>query len=150
MRNPKSGVRPIRPCTPVGSRIKDVFEPRFNGHKIVLDKVGEMDIQEKIEAFAPFSDLNYMLHRLKVGDRSVISVNPPLYGDFSGLASNPIDVINIVHNAEERFGRFTLEEQSRYNNDWRVWLNELFTANKVENDTNSVTGSSDRRDNDEK
>ena len=81
MRNPNSAVRPIRPCTPVGSRIKAVFEPRFNGHKIVLDKVGEMDIQEKIEAFAPFSDLNYMLHRLKVGDRSVISVNPPLYGD---------------------------------------------------------------------
>lgn len=125
-------------CTPVGKRIKTVLEPRFNGSKIVLESVGELDVQERIEAFAPFADMNYMLHRLKVGDRSVISVKPPQYGDFSGLPTNPVDVINLVHSAESNFSGLDSAEKLKYNNDWRIWLANLLNPPQIDNSDTSV------------
>ena len=35
-----------------------------------------------IDSFAPYTDLNYMLHRLSVGDTSVLSGRQAIYGDF--------------------------------------------------------------------
>lgn len=132
MRNPKAKIPIISASTPIGQRIKTIFEPRFNGKSVKLVSVGTVDVQEKIEAFAPFADFNYMLHRLKIGDRSVLSIKTPTYGDFAGLSNNPVDVINIVHTAEEKFRRFTLEEQAKYNNDWRVWLTDVFSGKREE------------------
>lgn len=128
MRNPASKVPRICRNTPVGKRLKTVLEPRFNGSKVVLESVGQLDIQERIESYAPFSDINYMLHRLKVGDRSVLSVTPPQYGDFTGLSTNPVDVINLVHSAESNFSELDTAEKLKYNNDWRVWLASLFNS----------------------
>lgn len=126
MRHPDSKIPSITKATPIGKRIKTVLEPRFNGKKVVLESVGTLDIQEKIESFAPFADINYMLHRLKVGDRSVISANPPIYGDFSALPTNPVDVINLVHSAEASFSELDLDTKKSFNNDWRVWLASIF------------------------
>lgn len=128
MRNINSRIPVISKNTPVGKRIKIVLEPRFNGKKVVLESVGTLDIQEKIESFAPFADINYMLHRLKVGDRSVLSSVPPQYGDFSALPTNPVDVINLVHSAESSFAELDSKEKIKFNNDWRVWLASLFTG----------------------
>lgn len=130
MRNPKAKIPVISASTPIGHRIKTIFEPRFNGSGVKLVSVGTVDVQEKIEAFAPFADMNYMLHRLKIGDRSVLSTKPPVYGDFAGLSDNPVDIINIVHSAEDKFRRFSLEEQAKFNNDWRVWLADVFSGKR--------------------
>lgn len=127
VRHPLAKIPSISRNTPIGERVKTVLEPRFNGKKVVLEAVGSLDIQEKIESYAPFADINYMLHRLKVGDRSVLSVNPPIYGDFANLPTNPVDVINLVHSAEANFAELDLETKKRFNNDWRVWLADLFT-----------------------
>lgn len=129
MRNKFSHVPELKAFrSPAGSRFKEVLEPRFNGRKVVLEKVGTMDIQERIEAFAPYTDLNYMLHRLKVGDTSVLRSSNPLYGDFSNLPTNPLDAVNLVHSAEQAFVVLPVEEKQKYNNDYRVWLATLFAS----------------------
>lgn len=138
MRHPNSKIPPISKDTPIGKRIKTVLEPRFNGKKVVLESVGTLDIQEKIESFAPFADINYMLHRLKVGDRSVISANLPIYGDFSALPTNPVDVINLVHSAEATFSELDLDTKKSFNNDWRVWLASLFNNSGVNSGNGTV------------
>ena len=115
----------IRSCS--GSEYHVLFEPRFDGTKLSLVEVGREEIQPKIEAYAPYTDLVYMLSRLKVNDFSVLSSRRPLYGDFSGMPDNPVDAINLVHSAERKFGELSVEEKQKYNNDYRVWLSQLFT-----------------------
>lgn len=105
-----------------GSRFHTHFESRFDGRRVVLVESGVTDIQDSIEAFGRYTDLHYMLHRLSVGDTSVTSARVPMYGDFSGLPTNPVDAINIVHSAEQAFGQLSMEERSSFNNDFRSWL----------------------------
>lgn len=111
-----------------GSRYHVLYEGRFNGRTMSLVEVGREEIQPKIESYAPYTDLVYMLSRLKVNDTSVLSSRPPLYGDFSELPANPIDAINLVHSAESAFGRLSLDEKQKYNNDYRVWLASVFSC----------------------
>lgn len=127
MRNIYSHVSTISACTPVGCRVQDVYEPRFNGSSLVLCKTGSFNIQDRINSFAPFTDLNYMLSRLKFGDSSVFCRSRPIYGDFSNLPDNPIDAINMVQSAERRFLELSVEERQNFGNDYRVWLNHIFT-----------------------
>lgn len=105
-----------------GSRFHTHYDSRFDGRRVVLVESGVSDIQEAIEAFGRYTDLHYMLHRLSVGDNSVISARVPMYGDFSGLPTNPVDAINIVYSAEQAFGQLSMEERASFNNDFRAWL----------------------------
>ena len=88
-------------------------------------ETGTEDIQQSIQAHAPFTDLRYMLSRLSVGDSSVLSSRQPLFGDFSGLFDNPIDAINAVSDARTRFDHLPPEDKKACNNDWRVWFASL-------------------------
>lgn len=127
MRNPNSRVPdPKTFRSPSGCRIKVKYEGRFDGSIFSLAKVGQVDTQDKINSYGPFTDINFMLHRLSVGDRSVLSQRSPLYGDFTQLPNNPIDAINLVHSAEARFLDLPLEDRQKFNNDYRVWLADLF------------------------
>lgn len=142
MRNLNSMVRPISDfITNPGDSEHVIFESRFNGATIELVETGRENIQEAIEAYAPYCDINYMLHRLKVGDDSVLTSRQAMYGDFSGMPDNPIDAINMVHTAETAFSRLPVEEKQDYNNDYRVWLASLFNGAP-----NSDTGNTSIRD----
>lgn len=123
MRNPNARVPdPSSFVSCPGSSVHIIYEGRFNGRTMSLVEVGREEIQPKIDAYAPYTDLVYMLSRLKVNDFSVMASRTPLYGDFSGLPSNPIDAINLVHSAESAFGQLSVDEKQKYNNDYRVWL----------------------------
>lgn len=129
MRNPFSSIPDAASFrSPSGSRFKIKYEGRFNGKHGSLVEVGTIDTQEIINAYGPLTDINFMLHRLSVGDRSVLSSRTPMYGDFSGLPSNPIDAINMVENAKNSFGCLPIEDKQKYNNDYRVWLADLFSG----------------------
>lgn len=129
MRNPYARVpdpRSFVSCA--GSKYHIIYESRFNGRTLCLVEVGREEIQPKINAFAPYTDLVYMLSRLKVNDFSVLSSRPPMYGDFSGLPANPVDAINLVHSAESAFAGLPLDEKQKFNNDYRVWLASVFSG----------------------
>lgn len=111
--------------SPAGNRIHIHYEPRFDGERTILVECGSSDIQDSINSFAPYCDIEYMLSRLRIGDTSVLSSRQPLFGDFSSLSSNPADVLNIVHSAESHFARLSSEERQDYNNDFRVWLSTM-------------------------
>lgn len=136
MRNPHAMVRPVSDyVSDPGSSIHIIREARFNGSTLEVVEVGQENIQDKIEAFAPFTDLNYMLHRLSIGDNSVVTTRQPLYGDFSEMPTNPVDAINLVHSAEDAFTRLSVDDRAKYNNDYRVWLAEVLTAGNVSHET---------------
>lgn len=129
MRNKFAGVSdPHSFVTNAGESIHTLFDSRFDGSRVVLEECGSFDIQERINSFAPYTDISYMLNRLKVGDTSVLSSRPPVYGDFSGMPDNPTDAINLYHGAERAFSQLSAEEKLAYNNDFRVWLASLMAG----------------------
>ena len=147
MRNPFSSIPDAGTFrSPHGSRFKVKYEGRFNGKHGCLVEVGTIDTQEIINAYGPLTDINFMLHRLSVGDRSVLTSRSPMYGDFSGLPSNPIDAINMVENAKNSFGRLPIEDKQKYNNDYRVWLADLFSGSTGQRPSSDSLESSDSYD----
>ena len=111
-----------------GSRIHDLLEPRFDGEGTRLVKTGEEDIQDLIEAAAPFTDLNYMLHRLSLGDRTVLNSRAPIYGDVSELPRDPIEALNLVQRSEDAFMQLSPGERAKYNNDWQRWFADILSG----------------------
>lgn len=109
-----------------GEQFARIFEPYFDGTTTVLREIGKRDVQEEMDAFAPYTDISYMLNQLKVGDTSVLTHSQPYFGDFSSLSHNPADVINIVRSAESAFGNLSAAERASYGNDWRVWFTAQF------------------------
>ena len=123
MRNKHSLVQsPDKFITCPGSRIHKRYESRFDGQTIKLVECGQEDVQDAIEAYAPYTDLNYMLSRLKVGDTSVLCSKKPIYGDLSGMPTNPVDAVNTMRLAESRFLQLPLDTRKAYNNDFHIWL----------------------------
>ena len=121
--------------TYAGSPIHQILEPRFDGTSTRLVSTGEENIQDRIEAEAPYTDINYMLHRLSLGDQSVLSSKQPMYGDFTGLPSDPIEALNLVHESEAAFGQLSVEEKLKYNNDWKKWFADILSNRTVSLDT---------------
>lgn len=118
-----------------GSPIHKILEPRFDGTVTKLVVTAEENIQDRIEAEAPYTDINYMLHRLSLGDTSVLSSRRPMYGDFTGLPSDPIEALNLVHQSEFAFARLSAEDKLKYNNDWKQWFAELLSGKNVSRET---------------
>ena len=112
--------------TSPGSCVEILYTPSFNGSEIVLSKSGSFDVQDRINSFAPYTDIRYMLNQLKVGDSSVLSSRPPMYGDFSSLPSHPVDALNLISDVERRFDSLPDDVKASYNNDWRVYFTRLF------------------------
>lgn len=138
MRNPFSQVRdPGEFCTPPGDPIHHICTGRFNGKTLSVVETGTEDIQQSIQANAPFTDLRYMLSRLTVGDSSVLSSRQPMFGDFSGLFDNPIDAINAVNDARSSFDQLSAEDKKSCNNDWRVWFASLLNQSSTHDKTDS-------------
>ena len=130
MRNPywSKSVDLTGEATNPGEVFARIFEPYFDGSTTSLREVGKRNIQEEMDAYAPYTDISYMLNQLKVGDTSVLSHSQPYYGDFSDLSSNPADVINTVRTAEAAFGQLSAADRARYGNDWRVWFTAKLQA----------------------
>ena len=118
-----------------GSPVHKILEPRFDGSITTLVVTGEENIQARMEAEAPSTDINYMLHRLSLGDQSVLSTNRPMYGDFTGLPSDPIEALNLVHQSEYAFAQLSAEDKAKFNNDWRRWFADLLSGRNVSRET---------------
>lgn len=130
MRNPywSKSVDLTGEATNPGDEFARIFEPYFDGSTTSLREVGKRNVQEEMDAYAPYTDISYMLNQLKVGDTSVLSSRQPYYGDFSDLSNNPADVINTVRFAEAAFGQLSAADRAAYGNDWRVWLTAQLQA----------------------
>lgn len=129
MRNKEARIPNISSIyTASGSPIHKILEPRFDGVNTCLVVTGEENIQDRMEAEAPSTDINYMLHRLSLGDTSVLSSKRPMYGDFTGLPSDPIEALNLVHQSEYAFAQLSADDKAKYNNDWRRWFADLLSG----------------------
>lgn len=116
--------------TSPGSRTEVLYTPKFNGSEIVLVKSGTVDVQDRIDSFGPYCDLRFMLTQLRLGDPSVLSSRTPLFGDFSGFPSHPVDALNFISDVERSFNQLPDDVKAACNNDWRQYFIQLVTSNR--------------------
>ena len=127
-----------------GSPLETLFTPSFNGSEIVLIESGSVDVQERINSYAPYTDIGYMLNQLKVGDTSVLASRSPMFGDFSSMPAHPVDALNLISDVERRFDGLPDDVKASYNNDWRVFFTRLFSpASDRDSDVSDNLSSSD-------
>lgn len=113
--------------TSPGSRVETLYTPLFNGSEIVLRKSGTVDVQDRINSFAPYCDIRYMLNQLKVGDSSVLSSRQAMFGDFSSMPAHPVDALNLISDVERSFNALPDDVKASCNNDWRVYFVRQFS-----------------------
>lgn len=136
-----------------GSPVETLFTPSFNGSEIVLTASGSVDVQERINSFAPYCDIRYMMNQLKVGDTSVLASRQPLFGDFSSMPVHPVDALNLISDVERSFDSLPEDVKASCNNDWRVYFTRLFAPapdsdvvvsdNVQASDSSDTTGGND-------
>lgn len=148
MRNPFSRIPQPRECTSNhGDSVKIIYRGRYKDDGTVeLVKSDELDIQKEINSFAGQCDLRYLMQRFNCGDVSVIQQGKPMYGDFSTIPDNFLDLYNMVHEAEQYFQHLPAEIKQSFDNNavqwfasmgdesWHERMNKLNPISYVESD----------------
>lgn len=123
IRNPNSRIsNPYSFIAPAGVPIHTLYIGVWKTNRLDLVESGSIDLQERIQNQAPFTDLAYMIKRLKLGDNSVLTKRQPLYGDFTQLPSDGSELVNTLLNAEYAFNQLPVEERKQHGYDYRSWL----------------------------
>lgn len=127
IRNPYSRVSdPYSFTAPAGESVHVIFTGVWKTDRLELVEAGSVDLQERIQSQAPFTDLTYMVKRLKLGDHSVLTNKQPLYGDFTKLPVNGSELVNTLLHAEYAFSQLPVDERKKHGYDYRSWLASLF------------------------
>ena len=127
IRNPNCRIsNPYGFTAPAGEPIHKLFTGVWKTNRLELIESGSVDLQERIQAQAPSTDLAFMIKRLKLGDNSVLTKKQPLYGDFTQLPSNGSELVNTLLHAEYAFNQLPVEERKQHGYDYRSWLASIF------------------------
>lgn len=105
-----------------GSDIHELYEGKLlpNG-EIKLVPIGKESISEKINSYAKFTDISYIMSRLQAGDTSVIR-DGAMYGDFTKTPKSLADALQIMINGEQKFNELPLEIRNKFNNSYLAWM----------------------------
>ena len=127
IRNPNSRIsNPYGFVAPAGESIHTLYVGVWKTNRLELVESGSVDLQERIQNQAPFTDLAYMIKRLKLGDNSVLTKRQPLYGDFTQLPNDGTELVNTLLHAEYAFNELPVEERKKHGYDYRSWLASIF------------------------
>lgn len=99
------------------------FSPRvLDSGEIQLVESGKDDIKAMINSFRDSTDMTFILQRLAVGDTSVLSQCPGLFGDFSKMPTTYAEALQLVIDGRREFDALPLSIKNSFNNDFRQFL----------------------------
>jgi len=90
--------------------------------EIVLTPSGAESMSEKINAEKQFTDINYIMSRLTMGDTSVLNDAQAMYGDFTVMPKSMAEALQLVIDGERKFYMLPLEIRQKFNNSYNAWL----------------------------
>lgn len=114
-----------------GRRVKDkntlIHDERGN---MKLQKVGEVDVYDLIQSYAPECDIEYLVSRFERGDVECLNRRCGFYGDISNAPTNPAEYRNSLIAAQ---GAFEKNEElcKKYNGDFGKFLEDHQTLDAV-------------------
>ncbi len=106
------------------------YKTEYVGHYttdgvLELEKTGEYDFQERIQADKYACDINAIVARFRAGDESVLSRVQGSYGDFTGLPKTYAEVLNLSLKAKADFDRLPVEYKQKFNNSFEEFMSGL-------------------------
>lgn len=123
MRNLKAKVSdPNKFISSSGSDVHVIYEGKLlPTGEIRLVPVGKESVSEKINSYAKFTDISYIMSRLNAGDTSVLR-DGAMYGDFTKTPKSLADALQIMINGEKKFNELPLEVRNKFNNSYLAWM----------------------------
>lgn len=124
MRNPNASVSdPNSFVSSPGDLFHVRLSPRvLEDGKITLVESGKDNIKDMINSFRDSTDMSFILQRLAVGDTSVLSQRPVMYGDFTQMPTTYAEALQLVIDARREFNALPLDVKNSFNNDYRQYL----------------------------
>lgn len=106
-----------------GNKFHSLFTSRVNPDgTISLVESGREDIKKKINSFASQTDIAFIISKLQMGDTSVLTNKPAMFGDFTQIPKTHAGVLDLVHRAEDAFLSLPLDVRSKFDNDVNKWF----------------------------
>ena len=106
-----------------GKRMKVVYELKINERgKRGIEKVGETDLQQAIDAEFPSVDLNMVLKRLENGDTDALEQVKGFYADVAALPVDMRSIMEMNEQASKLFNEMPDNYKKLYQNDYLQFL----------------------------
>lgn len=115
-------------CDP-GSRYENVYEEEIDkksGGKHLV-KVGQTCVYDKIQADLEQSKIENIIHKLAMGDLSVLKQAELTYADADDFPKSLMEAQNIVIKAKQEFEAFPVEVKKLFNNSAEQYVSEIGT-----------------------
>lgn len=112
-----------------GSRYENVYEEEINkksGRKQLV-KVGETCVYDKIQEDLEQSKVENIIHKLAMGDLSVLKEAKLTYADADDFPKSLMEAQNIVIKAKSEFNKFPEEVKKEFNNSPEQYVSEMGT-----------------------
>lgn len=113
-------------CDP-GTRYENVYEEEIEkkSGKKHLVKVGETCVYDKIQADLEQSKIENIIHKLAMGDLSVLKQADLTYADADDFPKNLMEAQNIVIKAKSEFNKFPEEVKKLFNDSPEQYVSEM-------------------------
>lgn len=104
-----------------GSRYEPQYKERYDDKGIpYLEKVGEVDIYEKIQSYKDECDVMAILSRYAAGDTSVMA-RPGYYIDTTKLPATYTEYLNMMAEQREKFNQLPLSVREKFGMSFEQW-----------------------------
>lgn len=111
-----------------GSPVKEEFIGHYDPDGVLrLEKSGEKNVYEEIQAYKDSADINVILKKYLAGDEAVLNRIQGTYADVSTLPKTYADILNLQIRAEKDFLALPEEIRSRFGNDPTQFIAQLGT-----------------------
>lgn len=114
---------------PEGSRYENVYQEEINkktGRKELV-KVGETCVYDLIQEDLEQSKIENIIHKLAMGDMSVLREAKLTYVDENDFPKNLMEAQNVVIKAKQEFDNFPTELKEKFNNSAEQYISEMGT-----------------------
>lgn len=106
-----------------GSPIHTIYSAKVREDgKIILKESGKENIQQSIDSFRESTDMQYIIHRLALGDTSVLNQNTPHFGDFTQMPKTYAESLQLVIDSKKKFYELPVDVRAKFDNDFNQWF----------------------------
>lgn len=113
--------------SPSGQPTLDDYEYRVDkaGVKSLVMKEQKIDVQGRIDADYPSTDINLLMKRFALGDSSAIDVKEGFYADVSKMPKSYAELFDRVEMAKQYFDELPADLKSMFNNNYMEFFTEF-------------------------
>lgn len=112
----------------------DDFLPRYietidKKGKTILKEAGKRNVREEIQEAAKGTDIYAIIDKyLETGDETLLNKRKGLFGDFTKIPSNPVDIHNMIVQAESVFDQLDRDVRAEFENDAGVFKQSIMNG----------------------